>query len=200
VRRRAGRRPEPREAHGTSRLARTALAAGFGVTLAFASSESAGAPAPKAKTAAARPPSAAPASAARPVFTGRWKLDVARSEFGKLPGQPVARTDVIEHRDSSIVQTLYLVLPSGPDTTIYRYRPGGAPTTNRVGQQDITSRVTWDTGALHLLSRTKLLVFDMSLDEHWSLAHPDTLIMTRHVTFPMGEGDQRLVFVRQPSR
>ena len=132
----------------------------------------------------------------RPVFTGRWKLDLSRSVMGKFPGQPKARTDSIDQRPREIVQRLYLVLASGRDTTVYRYRPDAEPTMNRVGTQDITSTVTWEQDVLHLVSKTKLLVFDMTLDECWRLsAKRDTLVMTRSVKSPMWNGEQRLVFV-----
>jgi hypothetical protein len=132
----------------------------------------------------------------RPVFTGRWKLDLSRSVMGKFPGQPQARTDSIEQGTREIVQRLYLVLASGRDTTVYRYRPDADPTVNRVDTQTITSKVTWEQDALHLVSKTKLLVFDMTLDERWRLsANRDTLVMTRTVKSPVMSGDQRLVFV-----
>ena len=132
----------------------------------------------------------------RPVFTGRWKLDLSRSEMGKFPGQPKARTDSIEQGPREIVHRLYLVLASGRDTTVYRYRPDAEPTVNRVGTQDIKSTVTWEQDVLHLVSKTKLLVFDMTLDECWRLsAKRDTLVMTRSVKSPMWNGEQRLVFV-----
>lgn len=159
-----------------------------------------------ASAAGSAPSSPAPPTAAslpadtsgHPVFTGRWKLALDRSVLGKLPGIPKARADSIEQRPNQIVQTLYLVLGTGPDTTVYRYRLGGEPTVNRVGTQDITSNVAWEGDTLHLLSKTKLMMLEMTLDERWKLSPKrDSLVMTRAVKYPMGEGWQRLVFVRQ---
>ena len=37
----------------------------------------------------------------KPDFSGTWKLNVAKSEFGALPG-PKSRVDVITHKDPSL--------------------------------------------------------------------------------------------------
>jgi hypothetical protein len=37
----------------------------------------------------------------KPDFSGTWKLNVAKSDFGALPG-PESRTDVITHKDPSL--------------------------------------------------------------------------------------------------
>ncbi len=136
--------------------------------------------------------------ARKPNFSGTWKLDMALSQLGKLPGQPRARTDVIEHREPEIRQTLYLDNVSRMDTTIYRYTTNGKPTVNQVDGKDIHSTVWWEGNRLRLESKTKLLVLDVSLKERWALS-PDgkRLTMTRRVESPLMKGDQVLVFVRQ---
>ena len=145
---------------------------------------------------------AAPRTAAevshRPNFSGTWRLDVAHSQLGKLPGQPRARTDVIEHREPEIRQTLFLDNVSRMDTTVYRYTTDGKPTVNRVDGKDIRSTVWWEGNRLRLESKTKLLVIDVSLKERWNLsADGKKLTMTRRVESQLMKGDQILVFERQ---
>jgi len=138
--------------------------------------------------------------AAHTNFGGRWKLSMTRSVFGKIPGgQPTSRTDVIEQAGPVIRQTLYLVLGSKPDTTVYVYTVDGQARHNKVGGQDITSIARWDGDKLHIVSNTKLLlVMPMTLDERWQLGDAGrSLTYIRHVEYGIGKGDQRLVFERE---
>ena len=138
-------------------------------------------------------------SASAPSFSGRWKLSIPRSSFGKIPGgQPTARTNVIDHSGTRIRQTLYLLKGARRDTTVYVYSIDGTPTVNKVDGRDIRSTVRWEGRTLHLLSTARLVVLQTSLDERWTLT-PDrrTLTFTRHVKYGFGEGDQTLVFERE---
>lgn len=138
------------------------------------------------------------AASNRPDFSGRWVLSMTKSQFGKIPGgQPKARTDLIVHREPRIVQTLHIQTAT-LDTTVYRYATDSTRVVNQVDGRDITAHVWWEGSILRLESRTKLLIFDMSLSERWSLS-PDgkTLVNTRRVTYPGGKGDQTLVFERR---
>ena len=156
----------------------------------------AAAPAPAVATA----PAAVPADTnAHPSFAGRWKLSMTRSSFGIIPGgKPTSRTDLIEQDGTRIKQTLFLVLGSKPDTTIYIYSTGGTPTVNKVAHSDIRSVVTWEGRTLHLVSTAKLLMLDTSLDDRWVIApNGRELVYQRHVKFGFGEGDQTLIFERE---
>ncbi len=52
--------------------------------------------------AAAKPSAPAPsAGGAKPNYSGTWKLNAAKSDFGPIPG-PDSRTDVIEHNDPAL--------------------------------------------------------------------------------------------------
>jgi hypothetical protein len=152
-----------------------------------------------AKTTRPVPVAHPPRAPARPEFTGTWALDTTRSVFGKIPGgRPIARTDVIDHRDPVLRQTLYLVLPTGPDTTVYQYTTDSARVVHRVDNRDIEARVWWEGTTLCLLSKSKIVMIEMSLGERWTLS-PDgqSLTMTRRVKSPIGDGDQKLVFVKR---
>src|SRR5258707_12832743 len=52
---------------------------------------------------AARPaaPKASASAGPKPDYSGTWKLNVSKSDFGPLPA-PDTRTDTIEHKDPSL--------------------------------------------------------------------------------------------------
>ncbi len=136
----------------------------------------------------------------KPNFSGVWTLSMKRSVFGKIPGgQPAARTDSIRHAEPDLRQVLYLLNGTHRDTTVYQYRTGGTETVSAVVEgKEIRSRVEWEGRTLHLRSVTKMLKWDMSLDERWTMsANARELTMTRHIKYILGEGDQTLVFERQ---
>lgn len=179
-------------------LALVVVAIGFSGMAAAAVAAPAKSKAP-VRPAAVKRTVALPRAGARPNFTGTWVLDTTRSDFGKIPGgRPLSRTDRIEHHDPALRQTLFLENLGGRDTTLYRYTTDSTRVVNRVDKQEIEARVWWEGNELRLDSKTKLLIFEMWLRERWSLS-PDgrTLTMSRRVKYPMGEGEQKLVFVRK---
>lgn len=148
---------------------------------------------PKAKGSAAAHPK-------HPDFSGTWALDTTRSDFGKIiGGRPIARTDVIVHRDPRLDQTLYLMrTPGTRDTTVYHYTTDSARVVHRIDDRDIEARVWWSGDTLRLESRSKLMMFELGLSERWTLS-PDgkTLTMARRVKSPVGGGDATLRFVKR---
>jgi len=144
-------------------------------------------------------PAPSPPAVPRPDFSGTWVLDTARTEFGNIPGgRWRARVDVIEHRDPALRQSLYMDNGVRRDTTHYVYNTAGRPVANRVDKQDITATVQWQGSDLRLVSKTRLMLIEMTLDETWRLS-PDgrTLTMTRLLKYPLGEGRAKLVFTRR---
>ena len=137
----------------------------------------------------------------RPDFSGVWKLDMKASEFGNIPGgRPTARVDSIDQGPAFVWQVLYLDNGGKKDTTVYRYTTDGVECVNRVAGSEIKSVVSWEGDSLRVESRTKLMVFDMTLSEVWRLSSDGrTLMMDRIVKYPLGKGKQALVFAKQAS-
>lgn len=137
--------------------------------------------------------------AAHPSFTGRWTLDMKQSEFGTLPGaRPLARTDTITHREPEVSHVLHIDNPTSRDTTVYRYRTTGEVTHSTVDGRDVQSVARWEGRVLVIDSKTRMMIFDVTLNDRWELSpNRDTLEMIRRVKSPLGASDQRLVFARR---
>ena len=180
----------PRGANATAALV---LA---GIVVAAVAAKPGPASAPRAK--AVRTARARGTRPAHPDFSGTWKLSMTRSSLGKTPGQPRARTDVIEHRDPRLLQTLYMEFPSHKDTTVYRYLIDSTESVNRAGSQEIKARAWWAGQVLSIDSRARILVLEATLKDRWSVsADGKALTMRRHIKSVLGEDDQILVFEKQ---
>jgi hypothetical protein len=155
-----------------------------------------------AATIGAAPPKIAPkpaTPAARPDFSGRWELDLARTDFGPQKTKPRARVDVIRHRDPSLTVETMTVRSDG-DTVRYpwRFMTDGTETKNKLMGQDVTSIGGWRADTLTFDSSAQVMMAEFRTVDRWRLS-PDRSILTihRHSDSPMGKSDQRFVFVRR---
>ena len=76
--------------------------------------------------------------AAKPNFSGTWTLNVSKSDFGMLPG-PTSRTDVIEHNDPALKDTVTQETQQGPQNATLNYTTDGKEATNEQGPMTVTS-------------------------------------------------------------
>jgi len=151
----------------------------------------AGTPAPAPAPATARLASA-------PNFAGRWRLDLARSEFGKSRRVPVSREDVIV-LDGRWLSVKSVTVRAGDDTLRmeYRYRTNG-DAVNTIMGQTVKTRGHRAGGRQHFDSGAKLLMISVLVAEHWTLsADGQTLTIVRESRSPLGNEKQVLCFTRQ---
>lgn len=137
------------------------------------------------------------AVAATPDFSGTWRLDPARSDYGSRP-KPRGRTEWIAHHKGVLADSSVTVRDTG-DTLAFavRYYTDGREATNTVMGQPVRTASSWQGKVLRLESHAKLLILDMVVIEQWELITGGReLVMTRESRLPMGTTKQRLVFVR----
>jgi len=154
---------------------------------------------PAAASPAASPPVAPAAEPARatPGFTGRWLLDIAASDLGKIRRPPLSRTDEILEQGPWIdVHSLSIRAEGDTARLDYRYRTDGEAV-NTVRGQEVRTRGSREGRALRFESVAKLLMIEVRVIERWTLAAGgDSLRMSRESRSPLGNETQRLVFVR----
>ena len=137
------------------------------------------------------------AFAQKPNFSGTWKLNVDKSEFGPLPGY-ISRTDMIEHSDPKLKVTINSETQQGKQEATSNYTTDGKEATNKMGSQDVKSTVTWQGNNLVMNAKTSFPDGDITINSVWSLAEDGkTLTQTVHLTAPTGEADRKLVFEKQ---
>jgi hypothetical protein len=136
----------------------------------------------------------------QPNFSGTWKLNVSKSDFGPLPG-PESRGDVIEHSEGGLKDKVSASTQQGKLDYTLTFKTDGTETVNKVGDREVKVSAKWDGPALAV--STKLSINDMELvfKANWTLSSDGaTLTQAVHVSSPMGEADQKMVYDKSDPR
>ncbi len=149
---------------------------------------------------------AAPAAPAAPMisgngphpnFSGTWKLDVAKSDFGPLPG-PESRVDKIEQSDNLVKDTYQAKGQEGDMSGELSYTTDGKESVNKFRGNEMKGTAVWDNAELVVNNKLSMDGNDIEVRTKWDLsADGKTLTMAAHIMSPMGELEQKLVFARQ---
>jgi hypothetical protein len=132
-----------------------------------------------------------------PNFSGVWKLNTAKSDFGVVPG-PDVRTDTIEHNEPMLKVARKENGPDGARDFVLTMTTDGKETVNNMGGAQAKVNASWDGPALVINFKLKLQDQDLVIREVSSLS-PDGKTMTNkaHVSMSLGEMDQTEVYDRQ---
>lgn len=132
-------------------------------------------------------------AAEHPSFTGTWKMDAAKSDFGSLPavgsivdriGQQEPELVINRARDG---QNLIIAIPLDGDSK-----------QNDILGLDMKTQGHWDGNTLAVDFTGRRMGREVSYHERWTMA-PDgnSFKVARHLVSPRGETDQTLIFVKQ---
>jgi hypothetical protein len=134
----------------------------------------------------------------KPNFSGTWKLNVAKSDFGPVPA-PDSRTDVIDHSDPVLkVNTSLVGGPQGNMDAISNYTTDGKEATNHMGPREVKATIVWDGAKLVYNGKTTFQDAELTIKSIWTLSDDGkTLTQNVHFTTPMGEADQTLIYDKQ---
>ena len=142
---------------------------------------------------------AASASAqTKPNFSGDWKLNTAKSNFGQLPA-PSSLTQKITHDDPTLNVQTAQTSDFGDFNSDFKFTTDGKECQNAMGDQfHMTSTVKWEGDILTFDSKMDFQGAAMTGTDKWTLS-PDgkTITVQRHFVSPMGEGDATIVMDKQ---
>jgi hypothetical protein len=150
---------------------------------------------------AAKAPAAAAATngGAHSNYSGTWKLNLSKSDFGIAPPSN-SRTDVIEHSDPALkVHTTDDGAQGLQDYTLNMTTDGKQATNDVGGGIEVKNTAAWEGANLIVGSKLDIQGTEITAKATWMLS-PDgkTLTQSAHVTAgPIGEFDQKLVFDKQ---
>jgi hypothetical protein len=136
------------------------------------------------------------AAAGKPDFSGTWKLDLQKSDFGPLP-VPSKYERVIEHTAPTVHVVTHQATGAGDQTIETRFRTDGEFEENhyQTGVARVSGR--WNATNLEVETRRELQDKTLTSVEVWSLS-PDTKTLTikSHIDTPKGPLDLTLVLRR----
>ena len=133
----------------------------------------------------------------KPDFSGTWKLNVAKSEFGVLPPLE-SRTDVITHKDPSLSDSVTQEGAEGKQQYTTNYTTDGKEVVNQIGPREFKTTVKWVGSSLTLTSKFVYEGADVVGESTWTLSSDGkTLTVNIHYASSLGEVDQKFVYEKQ---
>lgn len=144
---------------------------------------------------------AAAMAADKPDFTGTWKLDAAKSDFGQMPA-PEKMERVIDHKDPSIKIKTTQSTPNGDRTTDTAYTLDGKEQKQESPRGVIMYTPKWEGSIVVIDSKRTMNVQGQTVEitgvERWSLSEDGkTMTVDSKMVAPMGELTMKAVFAKQ---
>jgi hypothetical protein len=141
--------------------------------------------------------SEAPARAANPNLSGEWKLNLAKSDYGKFP-KPISVTRKIDDNGSKLVSITTQKGAQGEVTSKLTYTTDGKESVNEVAGGQSKGTAQWIGGMLIIESSREFQGATLTQKEIWRpSADGKVLTVDAHVSIPNGEFDVKQVFDKQ---
>ena len=139
---------------------------------------------------------AAPAAAA-PNFSGSWKMNASKSDYGPIPA-PDKLERKITHEDPSLKMTTVQSGQQGEITSNIAYKTDGSESINKIRDMEIKSVAKWDGDALTVASKRDFQGTEITINERWTLsADGKVLTIVNKINTPQGEFETKVVLDKQ---
>jgi hypothetical protein len=144
---------------------------------------------------------AAVAQTATPNFSGTWKLDLAKSDFGPIP-PPESIVMVIDHKDPALKISVTQKSQMGDASNDSTYTTDGKDNVNKMaspaGDMDVTSQTKWKGQSLTTSRTIQAQGMTIGVDESWDLsADGKVLTINRQLKTPQGDFSTKLALNKQ---
>jgi hypothetical protein len=134
-------------------------------------------------------------AADKPNFSGDWKMNLEKSDFGPVPA-PATYTRKVTHAEPSItIEDTQTGTALGDQHDTRTYTTDGKEITYQANGADIKSAATWDGDALQVDSKASVQGVDLDIKDKITLAADGkTMTDSVHIATPMGDLDIKVVF------
>jgi hypothetical protein len=134
---------------------------------------------------------------AKPNFSGNWKLNGDKSEFGPMP-PPEKFERTVSHEDPTLKWNQIQVGPQGEVKSEMTYTTDGKPSTNKTPRGEVTGTAAWDGDAITITTKREVQGMEITQAEKWLLSEDGkTLTINNKITAPQGEFELKFVFDKQ---
>jgi len=132
-------------------------------------------------------------AADKPNFSGTWKLNLSKSDFGMAPA-PDKMERIIVHTEPTIKSTVSQSGAQGEMTTEETLTTDGKDSVNKVRGVDMKSVANWDGSKLVVKSKREFNGMELSITQNWSLsADGKVLTMANNISTPQGDFEMKMV-------
>jgi hypothetical protein len=127
-------------------------------------------------------------------FSGTWKADMAKSDFGPMGG-PDEQTNVIEHKDPKLKIKQSVKGGQRPGDSESNYMTDGTESTNKRGAQDVKTVAKWDGAKLVMTTKLNAQGMDVTVTATYELAADGkTMTISSVINTPQGDFNTKVVF------
>jgi hypothetical protein len=113
--------------------------------------------------------SIAAAADSKPDFSGEWKLEPSKSDFGPMPA-PDKVVQKIVHKDPALELESTQVDGGSERKLAMTYRTDGTPTKGKIGENEVVSTASWDGSVLAIESKLQIPNRTLTFKERWTMA------------------------------
>lgn len=136
-------------------------------------------------------------AAAKPNFSGDWKLNTSKSDFGQMPA-PDSMTQKITHEDPKLDMHIKQSSQMGDFERDVKYTTDGKESTNMIRDNPAVSVVKWDGDVLTFETKGKFGDNEFTMKDRWTLSEDGKVLTIQRVfSSSMGEAEQKVVMDKQ---
>ena len=133
----------------------------------------------------------------KPNFSGTWKMDGAKSDFGPMPA-PDKLMRTIDHKDPEMQIKTTQSGQQGEVTSELKYKTDGTESVNKLRGQDVKGIAKWEGEKLVVRSKREVQGMEISITETWALSgEGKVLTVTNAIDTPQGSFEAKIVLDKQ---
>lgn len=132
-------------------------------------------------------------AADKPDFSGNWKLNVDKSDFGPMP-KPEKADYTIVHKDPEMNVKSVAVGSMGEMTNEVKILTDGTEFTNTVRGQEVKGTAKWDGKTLVVTQKLEIQGTAITFVQKWTLSDDGkSIVQEVNISTPQGEVAQKAV-------